>query len=155
MSNESCMTDIKLEQSIPGIFDVVIENGDLACTQGFETAIWVSLFTDARASASQVLNPKYRRGWPGNMVSPVENRQLGGLLWLVDQRRLNQATLNEAIDYANDSLSWFVEDGLVKKVEVDGSIVPPFGIQLEITITSYIGEIETHYVKLWEVTGAN
>lgn len=148
----NCKTDIKIEQQLDTSFDVSIVDGDLACTRGFETAIWTSLLTDARASESQVIIPEYRRGWPGNMVSPVENRQLGSHLWLIDQRRLNQSTLNEAIDHARNALLWFIDDGLAKNVVVDGIIVPTCGIQLSIVITSYSGETETHYVKLWEIT---
>ena len=71
-----------------GSFDLVIENGDFKNEEGFDTAIWVSLFTDARASESQVLIPENRRGWLGNLVSDVEERQLGSFLWLVEQRKL-------------------------------------------------------------------
>jgi phage gp46-like protein len=146
---------IRLFTTNTGVFDLDIDGGDFVSGDGFETAIWISLFTDARATESQVLTPEHRRGWPGNMVSPVDGRQLGGYLWLIDQRRLNQATLNEAIDYARSALNWFVADSVAKSVEVTGSIVPATGIQLDVTITSFSGETDTHYVKLWEATGAN
>lgn len=138
-----------------GVFDIAIENGDLKNEDGFDTAIWVSLFTDARASESQVLVPENRRGWLGNLVSEVEERQLGGFLWLSEQRRLTQETLNEVIDYARKCLNWFVEDNVAQKIEVTGSIVPRSGIELEITITASDGKTVNHYVPLWEVTGAN
>lgn len=148
-------TDVKLTASANGGFDLSIVDGDIEGTPGFDTAIWVSLFSDARATASQVVIPEYRRGWPGNLVSTVNGRDLGGLLWLVDQRRLNQKTLNEAVDYTRGALNWFLEDGIAQNVEVDGEIVPASGIQLNVTITSFNGDTETHYVKLWEVTGAD
>ena len=138
-----------------GSFDLVIENGDFKNEEGFDTAIWVSLFTDARASESQVLVPENRRGWLGNLVSEIEERQLGGLLWLSEQRRLIQETLNEVVDYARKSLNWFVDDGIAQKIEVTGSIVPRSGIALEIIITASDGITVNHYVPLWEVTGAN
>ena len=144
--------DIKLFQE-NGFFDIGIENGDFIAEDGFDTAIWVSLFTDARADESQVVLPENRRGWMGNIGSPVEGRQLGGLLWLVEQRRLTQETLNEAIDYARKSLVWIIDDGIAQILKVNGEIVPRHGIQLEITITTVLGDTSTHYVKLWEVTG--
>lgn len=149
------MIDIFLEQDENGAFDFSIENGDIQRTDGLETAIWVSLFTDARATEAQVLIPEYRRGWPGNALSSVPGRQLGGYLWLVDQRRLTQSTLNDAIDYARGALDWFLVDNIARSVIVDGEIVPRSGIQLSITITSYLGVTKTYYVNLWEVTGAN
>lgn len=144
--------DIALTKDKYGQFDIAIENGDLKATDGLDTAIWVSLFTDARASAEQIFIPEDRRGWLGNLGSPVENRQLGSFLWLAEQRRLNQGTLNEIVDYARKALQWMVEDEICINVSVTGEIVPPFGIQLNIDITSKEGVTETHYVKLWEFT---
>ena len=134
-----------------GSFDIGIEDGDFIAEDGFDTAIWVSLFTDARADESQVVLPENRRGWMGNLAN--DERQLGGLLWLVEQRRLNQDTLNETIDYARKSLIWFIEDGLATQLNVTGEIVPRSGISLTMIITSVKGVTSTHYVNLWELTG--
>lgn len=144
--------DIALIQDNYGHFDISIENGDIKGTFGLDTALYVSLFTDARATDQQLSIPENRRGWLGNLASPVEGRQLGGYLWLVEQRRLNQNTLNEIVDSARKSLQWMVEDGLCNSVNVSGVIVPTLGIQLNIIITSKEGVTETHYVKLWELT---
>ena len=146
------MIDAKVRPDNHGRFDISIDSGQIEQEDGLETAIWVSLFTDARADSSQVARPEYRRGWPGNLVSQVEGRQLGGLLWLIDQRRLTQGTLNAAIDYARGALSWMVTDGLLLSVEVSGAIVPRYGIQLNVVLTSRSGATETKYVKLWEAT---
>lgn len=147
------MSDVRLLQGDDGVFDVVIENGDLEAEDGFETAIYISLLIDARAPSSIVFKPENRRGWLGNVATPVTGRELGGLLWLIEQSRLNQGTLNEAVSYARQALNWFVEDGLAEKVEVSGEIVPRSGITLTIVITALNGKTETHYVDLWEVTG--
>lgn len=146
------MIDIKTVQT-NGIFDILIENGDLAGVDGFDTAIWISLFTDARAPDTIVVTPENRRGWLGNVESPVEGRDLGGLLWVAEQRRLNQDTVNEVVDYARKSLEWFVEDGIATSIEISGGIVPLSGILLTIIINVPQGDTVTHYVKLWEVTG--
>lgn len=147
-------TDIELTQDSQGRFDIAIESGDIKSVDSLETALYVSLFTDARATDQQVFTPEYRRGWIGNLASPVEGRQLGGLMWLIDQRRLTQTTLNEVVDYARKSLQWMVDDGLCVKTAVSGSIIPARGIQLNITITSKEGATESRYVDLWSRTGA-
>jgi phage gp46-like protein len=147
------MIDLKLTQDASGVWDLSISNGDLEGVEGFDTAIFSSLLTDARAPESIVLKPENRRGWMGNLASTVDGRDFGGLLWLVNQRRLTQETLNEAVDYARQALDWLVEDGLASNIEVTGTIVPRSGITLEIVITSPEGETVTHYVPLWEVTG--
>lgn len=147
------MSDLKLVQGPDGVFDLVIEDGNFVIEDGFDTSIFVSLLSDARAPEDKVVLPENRRGWQGNLVSPVEGRELGGLLWLTEQRRLTQDTLNETIDYARKSLNWFVEDGIATSVDVVGVIVPRSGITLIITITALNGQTETHYINLWEVTG--
>lgn len=147
------MIDVKVVQGTNGLFDIPIENGDLAGVDGFDTMIYVLLLTDARAPDSIVSKPENRRGWIGNLVSPVPDRDLGGLLWLTDQRRLNQGALNEVIDYARKSLNPIVEDGLAISIVVTGEIIPLQGIKLKITINTPDGNTVTHYVPLWEVTG--
>jgi phage gp46-like protein len=149
------MIDIDITQDAAGGFDFDIENGDIKSVEGFDTAIKVSLFTDARAPEAKVTKPENRRGWMPNLASPVENREMGGLLWLTEQRRLTQDSLNEAVDYARKSLLWFVQDGLAKDVTVTGEIVPRQGISLTIVITTLDGRTDTHYVPLWEVTGVS
>lgn len=146
--------EIKLEL-INGAFDIVIEDGDFANEEGLDTNIWVSLFSDSRATVSQVIAPENRRGWMGDLVAEVPERLLGSYLWLVEQRRLNQDTLNEVIDYIRKALEWLVTDGLALKVEVSGSIIPRLGIDATATITSTDGTTSNHYIELWRLTGAN
>lgn len=144
--------EIKLEMN-NGIFDIVIENGDFANEDGLDSNIWVSLFTDARADVSQVLVPENRRGWMGNLVSEIPERQLGGLLWLAEQRRLNQDTLNENIDHVRKSLEWMIIDGIAVEMDVIGQIIPRTGIAANVTITSKDGVTSNHYIELWRLTG--
>lgn len=136
-----------------GQFDIVIEDGDFANEDGFDTAVWVSLFSDARATVSQVLTPEKRRGWLGNLVSEKPERQLGGYLWLAEQRRLTQDTVNEIVDYARKALNYMIEDGLVLKIDVTGEIIPRTGIELLIVITSLDGLTTNHVVHMWQITG--
>jgi phage gp46-like protein len=146
------MSDIRIIQAPDKSFDIGISNGDIEGDEGFETAILDSLLEDARAPADKVIKPENRRGWMGNLVSPVKDRQRGSLLWLTNQRRLTQNTLNETIDYARKALNWFVEDGISTGLEVLGTIVPTQGILLEIIITALNGQTENHYIRMWELT---
>ncbi len=147
------MQDLKLTIDENGRFDLSIESGDLAGEAGLDTAIWVSLFTDARASADLITKPENRRGWAGNLANTIEGRQLGGLLWLVDQRRLTQKTVNDVVDYSKKSLQWFIDDGLLNKVEASAEIIPQSGITLAIKVTALGGSVRTQYFNLWELTG--
>ena len=149
------MIDVKLTQGPSGRFDLSISCGDFESVDGFYTALQVSLLTDERADASEELIPEQRRGWIGDLVSTVTNRLFGGKLWLLDQRKLTQTTLNDATDFARKALSWFTEDGIAKTIDVSGVIVPRSGIALNIKITSFDGSTDNHYVPLWEATGGS
>ena len=144
---------MKLTLDEHGAFDLTIVDGDFEGVEGFDTAINVSQFSDRRAPSDKVSLPEKRRGWIGDLTSPVDGREFGSWLWLLNQRRLDQDTLNDAVSYERDALNWFVEDGLVKDVTVTGVIVPRRGIALTIVITTLDGRTDTHYVPLWEVTG--
>jgi phage gp46-like protein len=145
--------DIALELDAVGRYDISFENGDIKKCSGFDTAIIVSLLTDARASETQISRPEDRKGWIANLMSIVKGRQLGGHLWLLDQRRLTQESLNLSIDYARKSLAWMLEDGIIKKIEVSGEIVPLKGIELQIRLIALDGTTSSQYVKLWGATG--
>ena len=147
------MIDVKLIEDGSGLYDLSLDGGDFAGVEGFDTAIQVSLFSDARAPDDKVSKPENRRGWMLDLESPVVDRKVGSLLWLVSQSRLTQSTLNSAVTYARDALNWFVIDGIAKDVAVSGVIVPRTGIALDIIITTLDGRTEVHYVPLWEVTG--
>jgi phage gp46-like protein len=147
--------DILVTQDSEGIFDISIESGDIKGADGLDTAIAISLFTDARAPTNLVPTIHKQRGWVGNLVSVVTGRQLGGLLWLVNQRRLIQSTVNNCVTYARDSLQWMLDDNVLKRLTVTGEIVPTEGILLTIVTTALSGITETRYYKLWEVTGVN
>lgn len=145
------MIDVELSQSTKG-YDILIQNGDIAAVNNFKTAIEVSLFTDARADATQIFLPEARRGWIGNIATPIENQDLGSLIWLVSQARLTQSTLNKVVIFARQALQWLVTQGQAVSVNVSGQIVPTFGIRLNIVIESATGITENHYVELWENT---
>ncbi len=147
------MIDVKLTQDTNGAFDLTIKSGDFVGVEGFDTALDLSLFTDARAPKDKISLPENRRGWLGDTESPVADRVIGCLLWLTNQRRLTQATLNDNVSYTRDGLNWFIEDGLVTDITVTGKIIPRQGTELKIIITTLDGRTDTHYVPLWEVTG--
>jgi phage gp46-like protein len=148
------MQDILLTQDKHGRFDISFENGDFKKTKGLDTALDISIYTDARATSDLVPIPEQQRGWLGNLVSAVTGRQLGSLLWLIDQRRLTQSTLNTAVDYTRKCLNWIIEDRVAKSINVTGQIIPQYGIQLQVIIVAVNGQTETRFFKLWEVTGS-
>ncbi len=108
--------DLAYEQGEDGIFDLVLEDGDLAVTDGLESAILVSLFSDARADESEVGDPRKRRGWIGDLTADQPDDRFGSKLWLYDQVRLTAATATGYRGDAEHALEWLVEDELATYV---------------------------------------
>lgn len=148
------MQDMLIQSDAGGVYDIQIDGADFASAMGFETAIPVSLFTDSRAPAVQVQDSKNRRGWVGNIRTIDIERELGGLLWILDQSRITSDTLNFARSYAQDSLQWLLDDGLARGVEVAVDKPTDRGIRVRIAITT-IDNTVTRYIALWRATDLN
>lgn len=146
-------TDIVLARNNQGFFDFDFsEAGDFNTSQSLETAVFVSLFSDARASESEIFIPEQRRGWIGDVATSVPERRFGSLLWLLEQRRLLQTTVNDAVDYARRALEWMVEDGLLRDIQISGAVSGGATIELQIGLTTTDGDTSNLYVQLWRAT---
>lgn len=143
--------DVKLVRTSQGIFDLAISNNVLDTVDGLETAIIVSLGTDARAPASTVQTPSRRRGWVGNILTADSGRQLGSLLWTFKQARLTPAVLNDLGVAAENALSWMIEDGLAKSVQASVSKTDLRSVSVNILIVTPEGK-ELRYAFLWRQT---
>ena len=145
--------DIALIPDETGIYDIAFENGDFQLVNSFDTSLIISLFADARATASQVPQSQLRRGWWGNQFDKdYPLFEMGSKLWLLYQARNTQNTLNNAIDFARNSLQWLVTNNHAEKVTVTGAITTT-GITLTIVIDRGSSVIETRYYDLWNNSG--
>lgn len=121
--------------------------GDFQTVTGFETSLTMSLFTDKRVSASEQSNPLKRRGWIGDEIFSDTGFKHGSKLWLLDQARINYNTRNLAINYANDALQWFIDDGYLKNVITTATITSTnvtmniSGVLLDNSSTSFSYEL--------------
>ena len=145
--------DAVLQELPGGLFDIKIGfDGDVEAEDTFDTAILVSLFTDARADESQVSESNRRRGWIGNEFTP--EFEIGSLLWLFEQARLTRTVMNEIEDEARAALQWLVDDGRAVAITnvlvtstVQGKLV------LELTIERFTSVVERRFFELWNATG--
>lgn len=136
-----------------GLQDISITDGDFTSLDSFDTSIKVSLFADERADSSEVQAAEKRRGWWGNQFNDDDiSFQLGSKLWLLDQARLTQDTLNSAIDISKNALQWLIDDGHANDVVVTGEFAPE-GIRITVTIFRDQARTETRYYDLWENSG--
>ena len=96
------------------IWDFDPKKGDLKTVDGMETALLVSLFTDARLDESQVPPPLARGGWVGNIRTAKEPRDLGGKLWALENARLTTYTLAQRKEQCTRCMDWLLKDGLIR-----------------------------------------
>ncbi len=108
-----------------------IVDQDLEMDEGLATAVIISLFTDRRAEDDDILpdsNNMDRRGWWGDLVSPVVlGDQIGSRLWLLERSKTEQEVLLKTKEYAEESLQWMIDDMVAQKVEVDVERAEPVG----------------------------
>ena len=115
--------DLAYEQTTDGLMDLIIDpdTRDLETTDGLDSALLVSLFSDRRAYDDEVADPMKRRGWIGDTVSRVPNDRHGSGLWLYEQRRLGPAgatgrpgetAIGLRIE-ADAAVEWMREEGLI------------------------------------------
>jgi phage gp46-like protein len=96
---------------------IAVDGVDLLRDPGFETAVLISLFTDARADDSDVLPSAgiSRRGYFG---SSLLGFNLGSKLWLLERSKLGDTnTLRLAEQYIRDALEWMRTDGIASSIE--------------------------------------
>lgn len=154
MANQNLDIKVNRKESLGGLYDINIENGDFQIANNFDTTLQMSLLAERRADASEVAIPQYRRGWFGNELSDIAGFQIGSKLWLLEQARRTRTTLNLAINYAKEALNWMVEDDLIESFEINGEFTGTIGIRLNITLVIAPDQIETRFLELWNNTQA-
>lgn len=145
--------DVRLIEIATGVFDLVVVDSVLDTVDGFETAIMVSLLSDARASAANVLTPSKRRGWVANILTADTGRQYGSRLWTFHQARLTPGILNDISIAAQESLNWMVQDGIAKSVSTTAVKTGIKEVNIDINIITPTGT-EERYAFTWRQTGA-
>jgi phage gp46-like protein len=106
--------DIKLTQNkISKNWDISFEKGDFALTEGLDTALYLSVLGEVRASSSQVENPVLRRGHFTNEFSNVEGYEIGSLLWFFSQLPNTEENKTLAEDSIRNGIQWMLSDAIV------------------------------------------
>lgn len=122
------MSDLRI------LFDGMEMHGDLAIAppglaedDGLETAVIISLFTDARAPDAAELpdGSQDRRGWWGDAYAADAGDSTGSLIWLLTRSKQLQTVVQQVHDYARTALDWLVVDGVAQSVDVVAEITAP------------------------------
>lgn len=124
-------------------------------TSALETAIRLSLFTDSRAQEGDALPDRTgflegdRRGWWGDAFIEDDNGSLGSRLWTLKRSALTSETRQRARDFALEALSWLVELGIARAVEVDATIPRADCLELVVRLDRET-DPPARFVFLWE-----
>jgi phage gp46-like protein len=123
----------------------------LATDEGLDTAIILSLFTDARAKPDDATPaPDDLRGWWGDAFADTAGERFGSRLWLLGRRKQLPAVLVEAKNYAEEALAWLIKDGIASRVDVEAFIPRDEVLGLAITITRPGGaSVRYRFETLW------
>jgi phage gp46-like protein len=120
-------------------FDLGTERGDLATDNGLLSAVLVSLFTDRRANADDVIpdGTGDRRGYWGDTYPEIDGDLIGSRLWLLSREKQLPDVLQRAQTYAEEALAWLVEDNIARSFAAPAEWVSPgvLGILLDILLT--------------------
>lgn len=146
------MQDILIEKDNDNLYDISFEDGDFKLTDGLDTAIVLSLFTDGRADSSEVSEPILRRGWIGNEQNENEDDYFGSKLWLLEQARINNDTSNRVTSFSQDALSWMINSDYAKKLDINSEISDKDKIRINIVFTTINNKTESRQYKLWQNT---
>lgn len=144
------MSDIALKINDENLFDIAIENGDLAGDDGLETSIAISLFTDRRVSEEELPAPqKDKKGWWGDMFPDVDQDKIGSRLWLIGREKVTQEVAKRAEDYCKEGLQWLIEDGVATTIAVVAAYNSSKNLIIEIQIVKPTGN-KSKFKVLWD-----
>lgn len=122
---------------------------------GLDTAVILSLFTDRRAEADDIIpggSGDKRGAWIDSFADDADDK-FGSRLWLLESAKLIQDTVNRVREYCAEALAWMVKDGVAKAVNVTTQIVRhhPLGIiAAQIDIEKPDGSTSRYkFEKLW------
>ncbi len=141
------MSDIALELfDTDGVFegDIIIDGNDLKQDDSLETAVLISIFSDARvtkaemspALAPQITEPRLDfRGWWGNEFPDAENDPgIGSKVWLLERSKITQQLLLSLEDSIEASLKWLIEDNIAQSVTASAEILNKVAGHVGITV---------------------
>ncbi|EME69709.1 GP46 family protein [Paramagnetospirillum caucaseum] len=115
------------------------EDGAIVMTDGLETAVTISLFTDRRARDDDAIpdNSGDRRGWcltHRQQDEDPESDEIGSWLWLLHREKQLASVVARARSYAETALAWMVRRKYARQVTVTAEITAPglLGLSVEI-----------------------
>ncbi len=148
------MTDIALRFVDPA-FDLLTDGSDIVTDETLETAIMISLFSDARVSKDEI--PEWEssaRGWWADALSDIPGDTTGSRLWLLSREKQTFDVTLRAREYCEQALAWLVADGVASSVNVECEFVGREILGISVTVTKPSGTERFSFEHLWRDLGA-
>lgn len=131
---------------IPAGFDAV--SREILGDNGLETAVAISLFTDARDENPD--DPGDRRGWWGDTFE-----EFGSRLWLLTREKTTPEVLDRAERYARQALQWLLDDGIASACTISAERTGLYSLALSVTIVRpSAGTDSFRFALNWAAMGA-
>tara|TARA_B100000700_G_scaffold22521_4_gene21877 strand:- start:18978 stop:19421 length:444 start_codon:yes stop_codon:yes gene_type:complete len=131
------------------VFDLALDDGELAADEGLQTAVILSLFTDRLADDDDRL-PDGRDDQRGWWADAYNERPHGSRLWLLSREKTEEDVLRRAKTYADEALAWLIEDGIAAEVVVEAEQLRRDTLGLRVLIQRADGErVEQQYEYVW------
>jgi len=101
-------------------FDYEMCHGALDLSDYLLNAVWVSLFSDARALDDDVIpdGSAQQRGWWGDQFLLDDGQSLGSRRWLLSREKQLDSVLRDLEEYDSEALQWLVDEGIASRIEV-------------------------------------
>jgi len=128
--------------------DWVVVGADLVAGDDLATAVLISLFTDRRAEAEDVIpdGSGDPRGWWGDTGRDFP---LGSKLWLLDRSKQTEDVRQRAEDYINDCLAWVLDGGIAASLTVEASWQKAGMLGARIVLFEPDGSIQREFNYQW------
>jgi phage gp46-like protein len=126
------MPDIKLIPDKYGNGDCCFLPGDIETDSGLQTAVFISLFTDAR-------DPQTEAG--GYWGDSLDQSPIGSLLWTLKREKMSADLPLRIREYCITSLKWLTDQNIAKSVEVTVEKLNMYGLFIQIDIIKADGSI--------------
>lgn len=113
--------------------------------RGFDSAVYMSLFLNARAEPGDDISddPDNPQGYWGETYGfPIGSR-----LWLLRRRKRTQETLNLLESFTLEALQWMLDDGIAKTITAVPEINGTSRVDLLVQITKADGD---KWEKRWD-----
>lgn len=119
--------------------DWLLADGILAAGHDLETAVVLSLLTDATARPDDVLpgfDDEDRRGWWGDHeAGDIWNAPpIGSLLWLLSRAKQTEEVRSRAESHVRNALAWLTGLAIASRVDVSSQWIGEGVLSLEVII---------------------